>query len=238
MPYKKPMHRSQAAKRIQSNFRRYRRKRRIPRHPSTDPVLTVTQKDSFIRAIPSSTTPTFEAGQIIFKLDNLDPAQYGNYTRLFKFYRLLGVKVTFVPQYIGSGTSTDPQPQLLTAGTIGTSITRDSNALAPISPVWANVVQAEGCSNLVKRYLSPQTGGRSTHVVKMKPSLNNWVRTTVNSATGNTVTIQKGRPWISTGTPGQEYYGLRWFWETQANNHPAMDLEVRISYIFQFKGVQ
>lgn len=228
-----------SARKIQRNYRRYRKRRpRIGRYMnSRNPTLTVTQKTSDIVAIPSSTVPSFESGQLIFKLNNLDATQYGNYTRLFKFYRLLGVKVTFVPQYIGAGTSTDPMPQLLIAGTIGTSVTRDSNLFTPITPEWPSVATAEACSNLQKRYLAPGTGGRATHTVKMKPVLNNWVRTTTTSATNNTVTIAQGRPWISTQTPGQEYYGLRWFWETQAGPHPALDMEIRVSYIFQFKGV-
>lgn len=234
MPYRRKKY---AARKIQRNFRRYRKNKYRRRKSVTNPTLTVCQKTSEIVAIPAATTPTFESGQLIFRLSNLDPTQYGNYTRLFKFFRLKSVMVKFVPQYLGAGTSTDPQPQLLIAGNLGTSITRDSNLMDPITPVWSSVAQAEGCSNLRKKYLCPQTGGRATETVKFKPVLNNWVRTTVASATGNTVTIAKGNPWISTGTPGQEYYGLRWFWESQSASHPALDLEIRVSYIWEFKGV-
>lgn len=216
----------------------YRKRRAFKRYKSiSNPTLTTIQKFSRLQNIPAGTgLPTFETGQEIFSLSDAI-SNVGNFTRLFRLWRLIGVKVTFCPQYTGNGGSTDPQPQLLTAGTIMTAITRDSNKLAPITAPWSVVDQAEQESNLVKRYLSPQTGGRSTHVVKFKPSLNNWVRTTVGSATNSTVTIAKGNPWISTQTPGQEYFGLKWAFENETLTHPSFNMEIRYSMIFQFKGV-
>ncbi len=223
---------------IKRRRKRVYHKRRYKRYRSvSNPILTTVQKFSRLQNIPAAGgAPTFETGQEIFTLSDCI-SNVGNFTRLFRLYRLLGVKVTFIPIYNGAGVSTDPQPQLLIAGNIMTSITRDSNKMAPTTAPWSQVDQAEQESNLVKKYLTPQTGGRSTHVVKFKPSLNNWVRTSAGSATNSTVTMAQGKPWISTGTPGQEYFGLKWAYENTSTSHPAFDMEIRFSYIFQFKGV-
>lgn len=236
MPYNRRKRR--AGKKIYRAYKRYkRRKPFLKKQNPINPVLTTIQKTSTVVPIPASNVPTFEGGTLVFRLSDAI-LNVGNFTRLFKFYRLLGVKVTFVPLYRGftGAPAGEPQPQLLIQGNMMTSITRDSNDLTA-GGVWTQVDQAEQCSNLKKRFLSQQTGGRSTHVVAFKPKLNNWVRTTVASASNATVTIAKGNPWISTGTPGQEYFGLKWGWEIQSNGHPSHDLEVRVSYIWQFKGV-
>ena len=240
MPYRR--RRKAPARKIQRAWRRYR-KRKYTRRPGKNistktGILTCYQTASSEVPIASSPIASFQAGQLIFKLNNLDPTQYGNFTRLFKFYRILGVKVTFVPQYIGQvgAPAGEPQPQMLAAGNLGTSITLDSNLLDPVTPVWPNLQTAEACGNLKKKWLIPQTAGRSTKVVKFVPRMNNWVRTTVNSASNATATIAKKHQWVSSQTQGQEYYGLRYYWEQPFAN-PGMTLEIRTQYLLQFKGV-
>lgn len=230
------------ARRIQRAWRRYR-KRRYHRKPgksisSKTGILTCYQNSSEEIPIPSSAFASFTAGQLIFRLNNLDPTQYGNFTRLFKFYRILGVKVTFVPQYIGQtgAPAGEPQPQMLCAGNLGTSITLDSNLMSPVTPVWPDLPTAEACGNLKRKWLIPQTAGKSTKVVKFVPRMNNWVRTSASSSTNATATIAKKHQWVSSQTTGQEYFGLRYYWEQPFAN-PGMTLEIRTQYLLQFKGV-
>lgn len=234
MPYNKA--KGRAARKIYRYYKRYKRNKKANPKKAMNPVLTTIQKTSSLVPIASSTVPAFEGGTLVFRLSD-SILNVGNFTRLFKFYRLLGVKVTFIPLYRGftGAPAGETQPQMLIAGNMMTSITRDSNDLTATS-VWTQVDQAEQVSNLRKKYLSPQTGNRSVHVVKFRPKLNNWVRTQAGS-NNSTVTIAKGNPWISTQTPGQEYFGLKWGWELQSNGFPAHDIEIRVSYIWQFKGV-
>lgn len=219
--------------------RRYRKKRSHPLRslrPSTG-QLTCFQKYSKIINIPSQTAATgsFESGSITFSLNTLAGQNLGNFTRLFKWWRIKGVKVTFTPQYIGVGQTNDPMPAALCNGNIMTAITLDSNQLPPTTPDWTSVQQAEESGNLRKRFLNMQTGGRAAHVVKFKPRLNQWVR--VDPSTQNSVsTLGKSGAWVSTGTPGTTYQGLRFAYETN-NPHPSFNIEVRVQVLLDFKGV-
>lgn len=226
------------AKRIQRAYRRYRARRSYPKRSLPMGYLKTIQKISNFEPIVSSVNPSWTAGQLIFNLSQLDPAQYGNLTRTFKFWRIKSVRVTFVPKYEGNSGAPagEPQPQLLLGGTLYTSKTLDSNLLDPVTPLWPNPTTAEGCGNLKKKYLCPQTGKHATCSVAMVPRLNNWVRTTATSASSSTATIARKNTWISTGTPGCTYYGLRWGYEIP-NAHGSSTMEIRVSYVFEFKGV-
>ncbi len=125
---------------------------------------------------------------------------------------------------------------MLCAGNLGTSITLDSNLMSPVTPVWPDLPTAEACGNLKRKWLIPQTAGKSTKVVKFVPRMNNWVRTSASSSTNATATIAKKHQWVSSQTTGQEYFGLRYYWEQPFAN-PGMTLEIRTQYLLQFKGV-
>ena len=234
--------RRRAARRIQRGYRRFRKYRRKPwarqKRPSTGSLVCY-QKYSKLEPIPSvavGTAGAFTGGQLTFSLSDL-VGNVGNYTRLFKYWKIMGVKVTFTPRYLGdfTGPTGDPNPALLISGNMMTAITLDSNQLAPTTANWTTIEQAEESSNLKKRFLSVQTGGRTTHVVKFKPRLNNWIR--VNpSSNNNAVALANPRSWVSTGTPGVTYQGLKWGYETN-QPHPQFDLEIRVSMLLAFKGV-
>lgn len=230
-----------AARKIQRNFRKYRyrkRSRYISKRPSTGSLVCY-QKYSKLEPIPSvaqGTAGSFNAGQLTFSLSDL-VNNVGNYARLFRFWKIMGAKVTFTPRYIGdfTGPTNDPNPALLLNGNMMTSITLDSNQLAPATPIWTTIEQAEESANLKKRYLAQNTGNRATHVVKFKPRLNTWIR--VDPASQNSaVALLNNRSWVSTGTPGVQYVGLRWAYETN-QPHPQFDLEIRVSLLMSFKGV-
>ncbi len=230
--------RKRAARKIQRNFRRYRRRRYGRYRPISRSTGHLKCIQSFSRTIgiPSTINPagSFETDQEVYSLDQVSTQNLTAFTRLFKYWKIDKVVHTFVPRYTGEGTSSDPQPQLLIAGTFMSSITLDSNQLVPTTPAWNNVDEAEECGNLKKKYLSPQTGNRATARVTLVPRTNNWIRTTAGSQ-NNSVAIG-AKQWLSTGTPGTQLYGLRWAYEI-VQPHQALEFEVRTKMYFSFKGV-
>ncbi len=56
------------------------------------------------------------------------------------------------------------------------------------------------------------------------------------SAVNATVALGQRGSWLSTGTSDTNYQGLRWAYEVN-NPHTGFTIEVRKSYIFEFKGV-
>ena len=234
MVYKKKY----AARRIQRAWRRRRNFRKGPyRKPTRSTgILKCIQSFSRTIGIPASIAPngSFEADQEVYSLDQVSTQNLTAFTRLFKYWKIDRVVHTFIPKYIGDGTSADPQPQLLISGNFMSSITLDSNQLEPTTTKWANVDQAEESGNLKKKYLSPQTGKRATAVVSLVPRTNNWIRT---SAANNNSSVAIGaKQWISTGTPGTQLFGLRWAYEI-LNPHQALEFEIRSKMYFSFKGV-
>ncbi len=221
-------------------YGRYR-KSRVPRGiTSKTGSLTCFQYSSRLELIPSTAAAggSFQAFSETFALADINVANLNAFTRLFKFWRIKGVKVTLTPKYIGNTNAPagEVQPQLQIAGQMMTSITLDSNQLPPTTPVWANIDQAEEAGNLRKKYLSVQTGNRAQMVIKFKPRLNQWVRTDPASAVNATVALGQRGSWLSTGTSDTNYQGLRWAYEVN-NPHTGFTIEVRKLYIFEFKGV-
>lgn len=154
------------------------------------------------------------------------------FQRLFKWYRMLGVKMTFRLVYDGGSTTDTATGTLgLTSGTVYTSKCFDVNDLN--SGSWAGQEDAEAESNMSKKYLSLTSGGRATKVVKLRPRLNQLVYT----GTSGVVTLGRKGAWISTDSPSCTYTGLKYGLEIP-NPHPDMKLIVHYSYLLQFKGVQ
>ncbi len=214
--------------------RRYR-KRRVPRMPTISTgYLKCIQKFSRTEPIPSAVGGSFQAFQEVYSLDDVPTANLTAFQRLFKFWKISKIVHTFIPRYIGQGGSTDPQPQMLIGGNFMSSITLDSNFLAPTTPVWANVDQAEESGNLKKKYLAPQTGQRAVANVTLVPRTNNWIRT--DAASLNSTVALGAKQWISTQTPGTQLYGLRWAYEL-LQPHPQFTMEIRTKYFFEFKGL-
>lgn len=238
MPYK----RKYAARKIQRNFRRYRG-RKYARHPHrgisrSTGLLKCIQSFSRLEPIPAQplTTGSFTASQEVYSLDQVSTQNLTAFQRLFKFWKIDKVEHTFVLKYL-NGTSApvgETQPQMLIAGNFMSSITLDSNQLAPTTPNWTNVDQAEESGNLKKKYLSPQTGNRAVAKVTLVPRTNNWIRTTASS--NNSSVAIGAKQFISTQTPGTQLYGLRWAYEV-LNSHGSCAIEVRSKLFFTFKGV-
>jgi len=229
-----------AARKIQRNFRRYRRRRYRPRRRITRSTGELKCIQSFSRVEPIAAQPlatgSFTSSQEVYSLDQVAVANLTAFTRLFKYWKIDKVVHTFIPKYIGDAglASPDPMPQMLIGGNFMSSITLDSNQLSPTTPNWANIDQAEESGNLKKKFLSPQTGNRAVAKVTLVPRTNNWIRT---SASSNNSTVAIGaKQWISTGTPGTQLYGLRWAYEI-LNQHPGLTMEVRTKLYFSFKGV-
>ncbi len=234
-----PAYRRRTYRRRRKTYKRrapYRRKARVAR-PISRGVghLACIQKFSRVEPIASSVNGSFTAAQEVYSLDQVATANLTAFTRLFKFFKIDKVVHTFIPRYIGDAGAPagEPQPQLLIGGNFMSSITLDSNFLAPTTALWTNVDQAEESGNLKKKYLSPQTN-RSVARVSLVPRTNNWIRT---SASNNNSTVALGsKQWISTGTPGTQLFGLRWAYEL-LQPHPGLSIEIRTSMHFSFKGV-
>ncbi len=236
MPYR----RRRTFRRRRRTYKRrapYRRKARVARPISrATGYLACIQKFSRVEPIASSVNGSFTAAQEVYSLDQVATANLTAFTRLFKFWKISKVVHTFIPRYIGDqgAPAGEPQPQLLIGGNFCSSITLDSNFLAPSTALWTTIDQAEESGNLKKKYLCPQTGSRSAAVVSLVPRTNNWIRT---SASNDNSTVALGaKQWISTGTPGTNLFGLRWCYEL-LQPHPGLSIEVRTAMHFEFKGI-
>jgi len=233
MVYKKKF----AAKRIQRFYRKKRGRYRRNKQPSrATGHLKCIQKFSRTEPIASSGAGSFTSAQEVYTLDQVPTANLTAFRRLFKYWKIDKVVHTFIPRYIGNtgAPAGEPQPQLLVGGNFMSSITLDSNQLAPTTALWVNVDQAEESGNLKKKYLCPQTGQRAVAHVSLVPRTNNWIRT--DAASLNSSVAIGAKQWISTGTPGTQLYGLRWAYEL-LQPHPQITMEVRTKMYFSFKGL-
>lgn len=225
--------RNRAARRIQRGFRRYRRKKALGSKVSAKTgILTCYQYADEVIDIGNTTAGTWTGANLSFALSDVNDLNEAAFQRLFKWYRVLGVKLTFRIIYAGGSTTDTATGTLgLTSGTMYTSICLDVNDLN--SNVWSSEEDAECESNLSKKYLSLTSGGRATKVVKLRPRLNQLVYT----GTSGVVTLGRKGAWISTDSPGCTYTGLKYGLEIP-NPHPDMKLKIHKSYLLQFKGVQ
>ncbi len=219
--------------------RRYRKRRTYrPKRSISRPTgfLACIQKFSRTEPIASSGAGSFTSAQEVYSLDQVSTANLTAFTRLFKYWKISKVVHTFIPKYIGQtgAPAGETQPQMLVGGNFMSSITLDSNQLAPTTALWVNVDQAEESGNLKKKYLCPQTGNRAVAHVTLVPRTNNWIRT--DAASLNSTVAIGAKQWISTGTPGTQLFGLRWAYEI-LNPHPGLTMEVRTSMYFEFKGL-
>ncbi len=227
-----------AAKKIQRYWRKNRyRKQRAPKQTVSTGYIKCSQKFSRTELISASTGGSFSTSQEVYTLDQVPIANLTAFTRLFKFWKITKVEHTFIPKYIGDAGAPagEPQPQLLIAGNFMSSITLDSNQLAPTTAPWANVDQAEESGNLKKKYLAVQTGKRSVAKVTLYPRLNNWVRTSADSTANKTVALG-AKQWLSTQSPATQYFGLRWAYEL-LQAHPSFTIEIRTKMFYEFKGL-
>ncbi len=236
--------RRRAARKIQ---RYYRKRRRRPRRrgvtrgvSNKTGILQCYQYASKTVTIPSvgaGVQGQFQGFEETYRLVDIPIANQTAFERLFKFWRLKGVKHTFTIRYLGNSLAPagETNPLALMNGTFMSSITLDSNQFAPTTPVWPNVTVAEQAGNLKKKFLN-LTNGSATAVVKLVPRLNNWVRSSPSEATNSVVALTTKGQWLSTQSPSTNYMGLKWAYET-LQPHGQFDIEVRTSYCLEFKGV-
>lgn len=222
-----------AARRIQRHFRRYRkRKARGSTVSSKTGILTCYQYSNTEQDLAAVTAGSWTAANVSFDLSSCNSLNVQAFQRLFKWYRILGIKLTFRIAYNGGSTTDTATGTLgLTSGTLYTSKCFDINDLNAGS--WSSQEDAECESNMSKKYLSLTSGGRATKVVKLRPRLNQLVYT----GTSGVVTLGQKGSWISTDSPSCTYTGLKYGLEIP-NPHPDMKLLVHYSYLLQFKGVQ
>lgn len=244
MAYRRPR---RFTRRPRRTYRRrpYRRRRtRVPRNRfSKNGFSQFQQKWSYTEVIPAQplSTGSFTAWDTKFTLSDIPIQNLTALTRLYRYWRLTKVHITFQPTYIGyditTGVPTSEQnAQALISGTFMSAFEPDSNQMTPNLAVWADESQANEHSSLRKKYLSPQTGNRATAKVTLRPRANNFIRSLASSSTG-TATLLPIQPWISTASPSTELYGLRFAYQV-LNAHPAFDLQIKMSYTIQVKGVK
>ncbi len=241
MPYYSK--RYSAARKIQRNFRRRRYRRRRParaRISAKTGTLTCYQYDSNTVTIPSvgaGTPGQFQGFEETFRLVDVPLANQTAFQRIFKFWRIKHVKMTFTIRYLGNSLAPagETNPLALMNGTFMSSITLDSNQLQPNTPLWPNVETAEQAGNLKKKFLN-LTNGQATAVVTLVPRLNNWVRESPGNATNSVSALATKGQWLSTQSPATNYMGLKWAYET-LQPHGQFDIEVRKTYLLEFKGV-
>lgn len=233
MVYSRRKHRS--ARKIQRFFRRRRRGRYKARGSQVSAktgILTCYQHCNTEQVLSSTTAGSWTASNVTFSLSNVNALNVQAFQRLFKWFRILGVKATFRVCYSGGSTTDTATGTLgLTAGTVYTSKCFDVNDLNAGS--WSSQEDAECESNMSKKYINLTSGGRATKVVKLRPRLNQLVYT----GTSGVVTLGNKGSWISTDSPSCTYTGMKYGLEIP-NPHPDMKLLVHYSYLLQFKGVQ
>lgn len=223
-----------AARKIQRVFRRrrYRKKARGSHVSAKTGILTCYQHSNTEQSIPASVAGSWTASNVTFSLSQCNPLNVQAMQRLFKWYRILGIKMTFRIVYSGGSTTDTATGTLgLASGTLYTSKCFDVNDIN--AGPWTAETDAECESNMSKKYISLTSGGRATKVVKLRPRLNQLVYT----GGSGVVTLGNKGSWISTDSPSCVYTGIKYGLEIP-NAAPDMKLLVHYSYLLQFKGVQ
>lgn len=222
------------ARKIQRRFRRYRKKRMYrPRKQFSAKTGSLTCFQHTTDTIPisaSSAPSTFVSGTNSYSLSSLDLPQVQAFQRLFKWYRIKGIKQVFTPVYAQTATAT-PAWASAQSFTMLSSKCRDSNDLAV---AWADQEEADSESNVRRSYLNMQSAYRPSTTIKMVPRTND----VIFASSGLTaLTLNKPNQWISSDNPSVEHAGLKYgfLWE-QPNE--AMEIQVRTSFLLQFRGVQ
>ena len=246
MPFRRRPRRYFRRRRTYRRRAPYRRRRtRVPRNSLkvTSGYSKFYQKFSYTEPIPAQplSAGSFTAWDQKFSLADIPVANLTAIQRLYRFWRIAQVRITFAPSYIGydiaSSVPTGEQNALaLIAGNMMTAIEYDSNQMTPTTPVWPNEDAANEHSNLRKRWLAPQTGGRTTHVVKFRPKANNGIRSLASSTTAS-YTMYPISPWVSTASPSTELYGLKMAYQV-LNSHPAFDMQIKCQYLIEVRGVK
>lgn len=212
--------------------RKYKKTARGSKVSAKTGILTCYQHCNTEQVLSSTTAGSWTASNVTFSLSNVNALNVQAFARLFKWYRILGVKATFRVAYSGGSTTDTATGTLgLTSGTMYTSKCFDVNDIN--ASTWSSQEDAECESNMSKKYISLISGGRATKVVKLRPRLNQLVYT----GTSGVVTLGNKGSWISTDSPSCTYTGLKYGLEIP-NAHPDMKLITHYSYILQFKGVQ
>lgn len=229
MVYRRRRRRAPAWKR---RGRVYKKKARGSKVSAKTGILTCYQHCNTEQVLASTTAGSWTASNVTFALSNVNSLNVQAFQRLFKWFRILGVKATFRVAYSGGSTTDTATGTLgLTSGTLYTSKCFDVNDINAGS--WSSQEDAECESNMSKKYINLMSGGRATKVVKLRPRLNQLVYT----GTSGVVTLGNKGSWISTDSPSCTYTGMKYGLEIP-NAHPDMKLIVHYSYILQFKGVQ
>lgn len=226
--------RRRAARKIQRRFRRYRaRKYARPTKQFSAKTGSLTCFQHTTDTIPisaSAAASTFVAGTNSYSLSSLDLAQVNAFQRLFKWYRIKGIKQVFTPVFAPPVTA-NPAWASQQSFTMFSSKCRDSNDLAV---AWADQEEADNESNSRRSYVNMQSAYRPSVTIKMVPRTND----VIFASSGLTaLTLNKPNQWISSDNPSVEHAGIKYafLWE-QPNE--AMEIQVRTSFLLQFRGVQ
>lgn len=198
-----------------------RRRIRLRRRPGVARGMRIRRNPvySFVRTKQLTSinlqTASDTLGRITFQLDNLD--NYTEFTNLFQQFRILGVKLTFVP-YV---TSNDANPIATTyvMPNIHTVIDHDDSGTP------ANLAEIMQFRN------HRMTRLNRVHSRYIKPSiLMSAYETALTSAY-----IPKWKQWVSTDDYTTPHYGLKYFIDQSST---ALTIRVFAKFYFQCKDLK
>ena len=146
------------------------------------------------------------------------------FTALFRWFRLTGVKITFSMRGLNAnvnGTSTGGLPIMSYAWAPDMSITTMPSTLQ----------QARERANFKKCYFSPT---RRSLSVFYRPILHSLSQ----DAAGNPYTTRGGRPWLSCAADKAAQHQGLWVNIDNTTSSSAVTLDIEAKYYFKMKGVQ
>lgn len=227
------MKKKYAARKIQRNFRKWRRRKRYSR-PTTVRTgsLTIRQKEfgTIVLGDPTlpfpQNIPTGIYHQQKFSIENI--GNLAEVTRLFDQYRINAVSYTLLPT-----ANTDAATQ--NGFTFSSSIDLDGGGLVP-----------QTIPNMLARAnakTSPwtATGGMTPYrKIYLKPR---WANLLVNDVSGGVVQTARGlgnrKQWIDIAYPEVEHHGLDLLWFNSLNRINAPQyVDVITTYYLQFRKVR
>lgn len=209
--------------------RRFFRRRRRVHRPLRSGTLITKQYDSQIINIAATALPNdFQPFYQTFSLDQIDPVQLAAWQRCFSQFRILGVKMTFMP-ILSPNTATATETSLCT---LYTATTTSSVASAAD---WITEQNALTTGNIRKKLFGRYTLSKPIHSVAMRPRAHYLVANPGVPLYGSA--LARPNQWLNiqadTSTP---HAGIRY--ATQFDPpHPELEIKIITSYIIQFRNV-
>lgn len=228
MPYYTPRRRYTTTRRRKTyrkrTFRRNFKRKMITKRGLKQPVHYYTRFVDRGQLASSGSVGGDTTAASIFRLNQVPG--YTEFQNMYDFYKIVAVKIMFIPL---SNVSVPDN-----TGAIGVIQTATLNFYRMMSCLDYNDNTPPSTLNDIRQYKSCKvTKNNVIHKRFFYPKILNVVN--VSLGAGTTVASGSGNPWLSTGSPDIEYYGIKYGWE----DIPFITdnrWRVECKYYMKFKG--